>query len=338
MIDSLKWIIAKYVDTNNVKTEPAPFGLTNTTIFVAIHNEKFVVRKYDRYTKSIQSLALEMSVTSFLEDSPLSFEIPRFLPTLDGEAYVTLQDGTLGACVTYIKGTAPALLTLKDARSFGSVVGELAAKLGTYNKPRGLDFEGIPFTDFYGIHPLVNQAAVESFWDCPPFPITDAQKNAYDHALASVNKQLEQLKKLPQQLVHHDLLVFNLLAIDDNITGVLDFDFLAYDIAFLEFAISLNHVLQMSNGSLDMAAAFIDGYTTFRSFTTDETQQLRTLTRLYHVAVLHIYMGQYVSGKDIGMPFTTILNQLIERDYWLDLNLDKLEPLFTCKKKGTHAG
>ncbi|MEK3885647.1 phosphotransferase [Paenibacillus sp. PL2-23] len=64
------------------------------------------------------------------------------------------------------------------------------------------------------------------------------------------------LEKLPKQLVHHDLLVFNLLAHENKIKGVLDFDFISLDVSFMEFAICLNHVLQMSNGSLEMAEAY----------------------------------------------------------------------------------
>lgn len=331
MIDSLEEIIAHYFHNQDVKTESVPFGLTNTTVFVSVNDQKFVVRMYDRYTKSVQSLKLEMNITSFLERLQLSFEIPRFLPTLNGEAFVTLQDGTLGACVTYIQGSAPALLTLKDARTFGSVVGELSVKLNKYKKPDNLNFGEIPFIDMYRIHPLVNKESVESFWNNPPFQITDEQKNSYHIAIASVKEQLEALKLLPRQYVHHDLLVFNLLATGEKITGVLDFDFMAYDIAFLEFAISFNHVLQESKGSLHMAAAFIDGYSEFRSFTKDELRQLRTLTRLYHVVVLHIYIGQYIAGKDIHMAFLYIINQLIERDYWLNMNLDKLEQKFEQK-------
>ncbi|MCM3745875.1 phosphotransferase [Paenibacillus pasadenensis] len=328
MIDSIEEIIVHYFHYEDVKTESVPFGLTNTTVFITVNDQKFVIRKYDRYTKSIQSLHLEMNITSFLEGLQLPFEIPRFLPTLNGEKFVKLQDGTLGACVTYIQGSVPELLTPKDAKTIGRVVGELSNKLNMYKQPDNLNFSGIPFTDMYTIHPLVNQESVESFWNNPPFQITDEQKNGYHLAVASVKNQLESLKLLPKQYVHHDLLLYNLLATGENITGVLDFDFMGYDIAFLEFVISFNHVLQESKGSLLMAAAFIDGYTEYCSFSKDELRQLITLTRLYHVAVLHIYIGQYLAGKDIRLAFTYIINQLIERDCWLNLNLDKLEQKF----------
>jgi len=327
-MDTLDWLITQYFPNDTAKTEPVPFGLTNTTCFVSVKDRNYVARLYNRHTKSLQSLELEINVTSFLKSIPLSFEIPSFLPSQSGEAYVTLPGGTLGAIVSYIEGTAPALSTLKDAYSFGRIVGEISTRLGEYERPQSFDYEGIPFTDLYRLHPLADQESVASFWDSPPFPVTDEQKLAYNEALACVEEQRGALMELPRQLVHHDLLVFNLLSIDDVITGVLDFDFLAVDIAFLEFAISLNHVLQLSGGSLEMAAAFVEGYSAFRTGSSEEFRLLRTMTRLYHVAVLHIYIGQYRSGKDITKAFAYIANQLIERDNWLSCNAGNLERLW----------
>ncbi|WP_337100669.1 phosphotransferase enzyme family protein [Paenibacillus sp. YIM B09110] len=327
MNDPLGWIRTQYFH-DRAKIETVPFGLTNTTGFVSINNQKFVIRKYDSYLKSIASLSLEISVTSFLKNRGLTFDIPGFLPTLGEEAYVILPDGALGVCNTYIEGAAPIISTPRDAEMLGLVVGEMSSRLSEYVRPKELQYGGVPFTDLYGIHPLIDQEEVESFWNSPPFPISVEQKQVYDQSIASVKENLEEIMSLPRQLVHHDLLIFNLLATDQVITGVLDFDFLSVDIAFLEFSISFNHVLQLSGGSLDMAVAFVEGYSAFRTFTTDEFRQLRLLTRLYHVAVLHIYIGQYLSGKDVSLAFTHMVNQLIERDSWLGSNAGKLERMF----------
>lgn len=329
MTHALQSIIEHYFPLDFVSTEPVPFGLTNTTCFVTVNDQKYVARHYDRYTKSAESLHLEMEVTSFLLRSTLSFNIPSFLPTQNGELFVTLSDGTMGALVSYIQGTVPPLQTPDDAHLFGCVVGEVSSRLSEYERVKDIKYAGIPFTELYRLHPLASEENVAFFWKRTPFPVTDEQKHYYNEALISVETNREALLSLPRQLVHHDLLVFNLLSIDRCITGVLDFDFLAVDISFLEFVISLNHVLQMSGGSLEMAAAFIEGYAVFRTCSSEELKQLRTLTRLYHIAVLHIYIGQYGAGKDNSTAFAYIANQLIERDNWLEHNEGHLERLLS---------
>ncbi|WP_341282448.1 phosphotransferase [Paenibacillus sp. FSL H8-0537] len=327
MTHALQAIIEHYFPLDIVKTEPVPFGLTNTTCFVTVNDQKYVARHYDLYTKTPESLHLEMDVTSFLLRSNLSFNIPSFLPTQNGHLYVTLSDGSLGALVTFLQGTAPPIQTPDDAYLFGRVVGEVSARLSEYERPKNIKYDGIPFTNLYQLHPLATEEITASFWKKPPFPVTDEQKHYYNEALISVETNRKALLSLPLQLVHHDLLVFNLLSVDRCITGVLDFDFLAVDISFLEFVISLNHVLQMSGGSLEMSAAFIEGYASFRTLSSEELSQLRTLTRLYHIAVLHIYIGQNRAGKDISTAFAYIANQLIERDNWLERNEGHLRGL-----------
>ncbi|MGG4146120.1 phosphotransferase [Paenibacillus algorifonticola] len=327
MTPALQSIIEHYFPLDIVQTEPVPFGLTNTTCFVIVNDQKYVARHYDLYTKTSESLHLEMEVTAFLLRSALPFNIPSFLPTRNGDLSVTLSDGSLGALVTFIQGTAPPIQIPDDAYLFGSVVGEVSARLKKYEQPKNFKYNGTPFTSLYQLHPLATAEITASFWKQPPFPVTDEQKHYYSEALISVESNREALLSLPLQMVHHDLLVFNLLSVDRCITGVLDFDFLAIDISFLEFVISLNHVLQMSGGSLEMAAAFIEGYVSFRTLSSEELSQLRTLTRLYHIAVLHIYIGQFRAGKDISYAFSYIANQLIERDNWLEHNEDQLKGL-----------
>jgi len=87
------------------------------------------------------------------------------------------------------------------------------------------------------------------------------------------------------------------LAQDNKISGVLDFDFISLDVSFMEFAICLNHVLQMTNGSLEMAETFIKGYAEYRKSSSQEFTHLQLLTQIYHIALLHIYIGQHHSGE-----------------------------------------
>lgn len=324
MNENIHSIISHYFPLIDVTISPVPFGLTNTTCFVDINNQRYVVRHYNRYTKSLPSLHLEMDVIAHLKQLNLSFAVPSFFPSSNHDRYVILQDGTIGVLLSFIPGDAPTLKHASEYQQLGQIVGEISNALDKVDMNTSAQYAGIPFTQLYQLHPLANKETINHFFENPPFLITKDQFDYYQKVLHSVESNLDMLRLLPQQLVHHDLLIFNLLSIDNVITGVLDFDFLAMDISFLEFAITLNHVLQISGGSLEMTEAYIKGYSLFRSCSWEELKQLQTLTRLYHVAILHIYIGQYQAGRDISDSFLYIMNQLIERDKWLEDNNEKL--------------
>ncbi|MGQ7887913.1 phosphotransferase enzyme family protein [Paenibacillus sp. WC2504] len=316
MQEQLDELVRYYFEEADYEMEAVPFGLTNLTKIVKLNDRRYVLRIYNRHTKHVEGIELESRTTSFLANRELTFQVPEFLPTLSGDDYVRLSDGSLGAVVVFLEGTNHVLANVHDAAEFGRVVGEMSQGLQQFDRS-GLDYQGISFLDFYNLHPLADQSAVDAFIENPSFHIPEASLNFYRAKVESVENSVREIKKLPIQLVHHDLLIFNLLAQNNRICSVLDFDFISVDTSFLEFAICLNHLLQMSNGSIEMAEAFVKSYSAYKAHSVQEIEQLRNLTQLYHVAVLHIYIGQHYAGIDIQHNFTYILNQFIHRDTWL---------------------
>jgi homoserine kinase type II len=326
MLTSIDELIQYYFVNPNYVIESVPFGLTNLTKIVRINGQMYVVRIYDRHTKSVQSIELESKITSFLSSSDLTFQVPVFLRTLSGEEYIRLSDGTLGAVVSFLEGNVPEISETQHATEFGQVVGEISSALSKYEM--GLQsYPGKTFSDFYDLHPLALHNDVTSFIEAPPFYIPLSHLNFYKDMILSVEKSIHQLNHLPRQLVHHDLLIFNLLSQENKICGVLDFDFTSIEISFMEFVISLNHILQISNGSLEMTEAFIKGYAVFRKATIQEINHLQLMTQIYHIAVLHIYIGQHYSGKPIEDNFNYILNQFRTRNNWLNEHRSTLQKL-----------
>ncbi|WP_138755029.1 phosphotransferase enzyme family protein [Paenibacillus sinopodophylli] len=316
MHELINELVRHYFGDCVYEIEPVPFGLTNFTKIVTINDQKYVIRIYNPYTKNVDSIAFEAELTSYISKQNLSIVVPEFLNTNAGERYVQLSNGSLGAVVSFIEGVVPEIFSIEQAKEFGYVVGEMTSVLGRYQSE--LQYEGVPFTELYNLHPLADYQAVTSFFKSPPFEIPQAALHFYQKTVALVESNKLEWLGFSKQLVHHDLLIFNLLSIDNRIHGVLDFDNTSLDIGFMEFAISLNHVIQMSNGSLEMAQAFIEGYSRFRTCTDQEINQLQRLTQMYHIAVLHIYIGQYYSGRDIEENFNYILTQFHTRNDWLN--------------------
>lgn len=323
MKEQIERVLRHYFDEPVFDLDDVPFGLTNVTRIVAIDGQRYVVRLYNRHTKTEAGLHAERGLTSFLSESGLSVDVPAFLRTREGAYYVRLSDGTLAAITTFLEGSAPALENEAQAEAYGSVLGEVAQAMAGCET----ELAGASFLDHYNLHPLADQSRVEAFMANPPFPLSPEDVACYKEALSEVTDKRERLRLLPMQAVHHDMLVFNLLAHGGSISGVLDFDLASTDVAAMEFAIGLNHVLQIGGGSLGMASAFIRGYARHGSITRDELKQLRTLTRAYHVAVLHFYIGQHAAGNDIAFPFGYILRQTAERDEWLARHGSEIQEL-----------
>ncbi|WP_028562748.1 phosphotransferase [Paenibacillus pinihumi] len=307
----------QYFHSTSYCIEPVPFGLTNQTRILNVDGSNYVMRIYNKYTKDAESLRFEAQITSYLCNSGASFQVPEFLPARSGDDYIQFEDGRLGVVVTFLEGSPPDLSEREQAVDFGTVVGEISSILAEFDLSR-TDCRGTPFTEIYSIHPLASREAIASFFRSPPFHLSKSQINFYRDMAAHVEQSVQKLKELPAQLVHHDVLAFNLLSRNGKISGVLDFDFASYDIAFMEFAISFNHILQVSNGSLSMAEAFIQGYARHCKASMEEIRHLLLLTRLYHIAVLHIYIGQYYAGSNIEINFNYILDQFMSRDNWFN--------------------
>ncbi|WP_176444702.1 phosphotransferase [Paenibacillus herberti] len=326
MKEKIDELLSHYFKITHYEIQPVPFGLTNITKFLTIDNNKYVVRIYNSHTKNVQSIKLEAEITTFLNSSNLSFEVPAFLPTLARNQYIHFRDRTLGAVVSFIEGTIPEMATIQQAENFGSVVGEVSSAL-LHFKARDTNYKGMPFSRFNQLHPLADFNNVDAFFNKPPFHIPSKSMTFYQEMISTLERKIHLIDDLPKQFVHHDLLIYNLLATGDRMSGVLDFDFTSLDVSFMEFVISLNHILQLTDGSWKMVEAYIKGYSQFRKCTSHELNQLQLLTQLYHIAVLHIYIGQQYSGVDIEQNFNYILNQFITRNDWLNNNGEKINKL-----------
>ncbi len=316
MQETIEEIVRNYFEDSAYVIESVPFGLTNLTKILITNGQKYVIRNYNRHTKNVESIEFEGHITSCLSKQNLSFVVPQFLNTNIGGLYVHLSNGTLGAIVTFVEGIVPEISSVQQAAEFGSTVGEVSLALSQCTLD--CQFRGVPFTEFYCLHPLADYNAVTSFIKAPPFEISQTALNFYKETVSFVEQNKLDLMELPKQLVHHDVLIYNLLSKENKIHGVLDFDFTSLDTRFMEFTISLNHVIQLSNGSWEMTEAFIKGYSQFRKCTYQEMNQLQLLTQIYHIAVLHIYIGQHYSGTNIEQNFNYILSQFQSRNDWLN--------------------
>lgn len=320
----MKELIAYYFNDENVNIEAVPFGLTNYSKVFTINNTKYIARIYDEYSKDLEKLKFEIKLTTFLEQQNLSFKVPEFLIAHTGGKYVELSNGQFGSVMNFIEGEIPDLTQMLDIKEYGRVVSELSVAFKAFK--RDVHGQQIKFYNIYNLHPLSNEKSINNFLNQMPFEIEDSQLSILKKSILDVKRIESIAEDLPKQIIHHDILVFNLL-IDSKtrkMNGVLDFDFASHDIRALELAICINHILQFSDSSFVNLELFLDEYFQYVTLTIEEINNIPMLMKMYYVALICIYIGQYYSGLKIDEYFRVILNQLIIRTQWIEKNEEAL--------------
>lgn len=320
MLDLIKELMTYYFNEEIDNIESVPFGLTNYSQVLTINNKKYIARIYDNYSKNIEKLKFEIELTTFLEQQDLSFKLPGFLIAKTEDRFAELSNGQFGSVMHFIEGEVPDLTRISDIKEYGKTVGEISVAFKKFKSDTLI--RDIKFYNIYNLHSLSNERAVSHFIDQPPFDIDHNQLSILKNTFQAVQRNESIIDALPKQIIHHDILIFNLL-IDSKtrkMNGVLDFDFASHDVRALELAICINHLLQFDDGSLLNLELFLDEYSQHMTLTDEEIKWIPFLMQMYYVSLICIYIGQYYSGREIDNYFRFILNQLVIRTQWIEQN------------------
>lgn len=320
----IKELITYYFNEAIENIESVPFGLTNYSQVLSVNNKKYIVRIYDKHSKNLERIKFEIELLTFLEQHKLSFKLPGFLIAKTEDRFVKLSNGQFGSVLHFIEGEVPDLTRISDVKEYGKTVGEISVAFQKFKSD--LLIQDIKFYNIYKLHPLSNESSINHFLNQPPFEIDGNQLSILLNSFQDVKRNQSIIDGLPKQIIHHDILIFNLL-IDSKtrkMNGVLDFDFASYDVRALELAICINHLLQFDDGSLSNLELFLDEYSQHMRLTEEEIKWIPFLMQMYYVSLVCIYIGQYYSGRKVDNYFQFILNQLVIRTQWIEQNEDDL--------------
>ncbi|MGO4789584.1 phosphotransferase enzyme family protein [Paenibacillus sp. 2KB_20] len=327
-------LLQRYVHGPVHSIETVPFGMTNDSRIVVMNQGKYVARIYNRHTKNEERLRFEVELTAYLERCSLSFDVPGFVSCKDVAKYVVLSDGSLGSLTRFIEGEIPDLSRTSDVLSYGRTVGVISYALQQFEL-NSVDVvcPEIAFHEVYNLHSLANQTNIYEFLTCPPFEIDAEQIAVLQGYYESGLNHAAELNVLPKQMVHHDILVFNLLLDPQSreMSGVLDFDFAAMDLRIWELSICLNHLLQQEDQTLTKVELFLDEYRKYMRLTRAEIQWIPYIMELYYVSLLSIYIGQHLAGRNIASYFHLMLKQLLIRSEWMERNQHEFAELLYSK-------
>jgi homoserine kinase type II len=233
-LDLRKEALSKFLGENvakEAKFSPCSGGVNNFMDYVLLPSgNKYVLRIYnngfDRERVDFEHRVLK-EVSSKRQ---LSFMIPVPKPSLtDGKGHAILSNGAESSLFDFIPGELP---KKTRARAIGSACGELCTAM------EGITVDMVSpnarYFNIFDAHYAINE---ELFFEEIKKPEWGSYQNSrkYVDLLADeIRKMVTKLEafkalNLPEQLIHADLHYDNVLCVDDKVSGLLDFEFCAFD-------------------------------------------------------------------------------------------------------------
>ncbi|WP_340023267.1 phosphotransferase [Paenibacillus sp. FSL K6-1096] len=276
-------------------------GWNNTTYFVESGERRAVLRIYDTH-KDRNKIEFEHVVLQKLQALNLPFSTPAPILTAAGETIAQLGDGSgKFACLfAYIDGESPSEEASAYYESFGEAAGTLSAALAEIEP--GIPAVYRPYYELRTSYPLCTPEALHNLLQDTPEPLQELlpQLRTLIEAYDNVADSLEDLERLPHQLVHGDLNASNLLvdgADTTRVTALLDFEFCTRDVRVMDAAVILS-ALQGLKDSERIIRDFWRGYNRRVTLTPGELAAIPVLMLLRKIDVFLHFVTRYWEGTD----------------------------------------
>ena len=296
-IEELKIWLQDYALDNLTDYQGIKSGITNTNYFLMTAHDRFVLTLFEKNT--IEDLPYFVDLMAHLAKN--SFLCPKPIFKNNGTALSILKNKP-ALIVTCLKGKELNKPEVKHCKAVGASLAELHMKSANFTaqhqNTRDLNW--------------IKKTAETLFSELPQ-----------DESLLLREEILYQEKKnykLPKSTIHGDLFRDNVLFLNDQVSGFIDFYYACTDYLILDVAIAVNDWCVNNDGSFDEARlnAFLDAYKKIRSFNDDEDQAWNDILRLaslrFWVSRLndfyHIEEGELTFIKD-PYHFKKILKQRI---------------------------
>ena len=234
-------------------------GITNTNYFLMTAHDRFVLTLFEKNT--IEDLPYFVDLMSHLATH--SFLCPKPILKKNGIALSILKNKP-ALIVTCLKGKEVTNPEVNHCKAVGKSLAELHVKstnfVAQHQNTRDLSW--------------IKKTAETLFNELPQ----DESKLLREEILY----QEKQNYKLPKSTIHGDLFKDNVLFLNDEVSGFIDFYYACTDYLILDVAIAVNDWCVNSDGSFDEARlnAFLDAYKKIRSFNDNEDQAWNDVLRL----------------------------------------------------------
>jgi len=271
-------------------------------------------------------VSFEHELLESLQSHKLSFKVPVFLKNLrDGRTHITLKSGAECCVCELIPGALP---KTKGARQIGAASGELCTTLAKL-PPMKSPCPTPPYYDLYAVHHAMSRERFLKEMQTEQFAGVRKWIDTLVEETQDIDRKVNgeyQLKNLPRQLIHGDLHYDNVLSDDNGVTGLLDFEFAAYDWRAMELAICLSKYAGEAN-ALEIFADFADGFCEKGLLTRTEVEAIPDLIILRVLSNVVYFVGRAVAGEDSIDSLVRRAETYSNRVAWLKANRDSIVEL-----------
>jgi homoserine kinase type II len=258
-IKELKIWLQDYAFDNLTDYQGIKSGITNTNYFLMTAHDRFVLTLFEKNT--IEDLPYFVDLMSHLATH--SFLCPKPILKKNGIALSILKNKP-ALIVTCLKGKEVTNPEVNHCKAVGKSLAELHVKsanfVAQHQNTRDLSW--------------IKKTAETLFDELPQ----DESKLLKEEILY----QEKQNYKLPKSTIHGDLFKDNVLFLNDEVSGFIDFYYACTDYLILDVAIAVNDWCVNSDGSFDESRlnAFLDAYKKIRSFNDNEDRAWNDVLRL----------------------------------------------------------
>ena len=258
-IEELKIWLQDYAFDDLTDYQGIKSGITNTNYFLMTAHDRFVLTLFEKNT--IEDLPYFVDLMSHLATH--SFLCPKPILKKNGTALSILKNKP-ALIVTCLKGKEVTNPEVNHCKAVGKSLAELHVKsanfVAQHQNTRDLSW--------------IKKTAETLFNELPQ----DESKLLREEILY----QEKQNYKLPKSTIHGDLFKDNVLFLNDEVSGFIDFYYACTDYLILDVAIAVNDWCVNSDGSFDESRlnAFLDAYKKIRSFNDNEDRAWNDVLRL----------------------------------------------------------
>ncbi|NMG07587.1 phosphotransferase [Brasilonema sp. UFV-L1] len=305
--------------------QPTNHGVSNSTYFVDAQAGQFILKLYGDSTATEQ-IQYEHSILAYLQVCDLSFAVPAPVPINSGETLLSIDknDTVLRvALFPRLPGQSANRENLNHARAAGQALGEMHCALARFD-PKGKLAQLPAWGDLYHIHPLVKDPL-----EVPQLlGLNSNQQARLIKTLTEVLIAKPQLyATLPVQTTHADFLCPNILLKDNQVVGVLDFEFATRDLRLMDYICGLDHFSiypRKEAPRWEWVEAFSAGYAKYISLTQQETEAIAMAWRLQRASCIVYWTGWFYEGKVTHQSVVDAVVETILLEEWLEDNATKI--------------
>lgn len=311
---------SKFLAGRSFEFAPTTGGVNNVVRYIqTADGEKYILRVYNNGNDS-NRVRFEHSILGQLNKMGLSIRIPTTVPSLEsGSPHVLLSNGAEASLFHIIPGYLPKLTMVNE---IGRASGELNAAMSRVKLD--LVSPNPPYYELYKVHHAVTR---EKFFE----RVAGAEFNDCRQAITELVNEIIELEKLikellnlnlPKQLIHGDLHYDNVLVHEGEVSGLLDFEFCAYDWRAMELAICLSKYA--GENSMSYFDQFIEGYMEFAELTPLEISVIPDLINLRILSNVVYFVGRAIANEDSITSLTTRAANYLTRVKWVNAHKNEI--------------